>query len=202
NASLQVLRVDSFRPAIAQFLLSGSSSEIQPGLIEICAELVGSRHPNQHRRCVCDQSETLLAFPYRVFSLVTLGSVSNKKGEEVPAPRFNLRDGRFYREFFASGTQSPQCTQVAQSTIRDSAFARAADTGAVFSAEAFRNETLNGIPHYFICRAAEHVLRGSVEQHDPLSIIDSDDRVHRRLNDALQNVCVQRPLQVLIHARG
>ena len=34
--------------------------------------------------------------------------------------------------------------------------------------------------------AAEHLLSGGVEQHDPLFLVDGDDCIHRRLYDATQ----------------
>src|SRR5579863_29688 len=61
EALLEVVRVDTGRPAIAKFVLKSPAGEVQPGLIEIVAEVVGPRHPDQHGSCVGDQTESSLA---------------------------------------------------------------------------------------------------------------------------------------------
>jgi hypothetical protein len=58
----------------------------------------------------------------------------------------------------------------------------------VFGAEALRDEAFDGIPNRFIRRTDEYSFRSGIEEHDPLSIIYGDDRVHRRANDACQQV--------------
>src|SRR5215467_13290666 len=62
KATLQVVCVYTFRPTISKLFFHGSPSEIQPRLVEVGAEFVRPRHPDQHRRGVRDQPEALFAF--------------------------------------------------------------------------------------------------------------------------------------------
>src|ERR1051325_4635871 len=63
----------SFRPSVSKFLLDSPPGEIQPTLIEKIAKLIGTGHPDQHRRGICHHPETAftvsedLRFPARVF---------------------------------------------------------------------------------------------------------------------------------------
>src|SRR5580693_2189441 len=55
QTSVQVLGMDTFRPAVSQRRLNGTTRELQPGLIEVGTELFWTRHPNHHRSGVCHQ---------------------------------------------------------------------------------------------------------------------------------------------------
>src|ERR1700739_237568 len=61
KTSLQVIWVDAFCPADAEFFLHGTPREIQPGLVEVCKKLVRAGHPDEYRCSVCDQAKTLFA---------------------------------------------------------------------------------------------------------------------------------------------
>src|SRR6202007_1925598 len=72
QASLQILRIDSLRPAVAEFLVNGSAGEVQPGLVEVGAEFVSPRHPDHHWSTIGHQPETRLTlaqFRFRALSL-------------------------------------------------------------------------------------------------------------------------------------
>src|SRR4029077_8966986 len=55
QAILQVFRMPGLRPAVAQFSFKWPPGELEPGFIEVVAQLVGTGHPNQHWGCVGDQ---------------------------------------------------------------------------------------------------------------------------------------------------
>src|SRR5437763_1029624 len=48
-------------PAVPQLLFHGPAGELQPSLVEERAFLVGTRHPDQHRRGIGDVTEPFLA---------------------------------------------------------------------------------------------------------------------------------------------
>ena len=52
--------MDTLCPTIAKFRLKGPTGKLQPRLIEIVAQLVGTGHPDQNGRSICDQAEALL----------------------------------------------------------------------------------------------------------------------------------------------
>ena len=49
-------------PAVAAFLLQRAADEIKPGFIEVCTELVRSRHPDHDGHGLGDQLEPLFTF--------------------------------------------------------------------------------------------------------------------------------------------
>jgi hypothetical protein len=59
NAPFQIVRMHTFRPAIAKFLLQGSASEIQPCPVEIKTSHVGARHPDHDWRAIRELLEVL-----------------------------------------------------------------------------------------------------------------------------------------------
>src|SRR5215470_9074654 len=75
EAPLQVVGMNALRPTVSKLLFQRSSGEIQPRLVEVVAELIVARHPDQHRSGICNQPETLFAFPHCLFAAVTFGNV-------------------------------------------------------------------------------------------------------------------------------
>src|SRR5580704_760012 len=71
----QVFRVDSFCPAVSKLRLQGPAGEVEPGLIEVVAQLVETRCPDHHRSGVGDQAEPLLALQQRLLRPLALGNV-------------------------------------------------------------------------------------------------------------------------------
>ena len=55
-----VIGVDARAPAVTQFAFQGSAGEVEPGLVEVVAHLVGPRHPDQHGRCISNQAKAPL----------------------------------------------------------------------------------------------------------------------------------------------
>src|SRR5260370_7174256 len=60
HAPRQILTMDALRPALAKLLFKGSAGEVQPGLAEVGAELVGPRHPDHHRSAIGHQPKARL----------------------------------------------------------------------------------------------------------------------------------------------
>src|SRR6516225_3783312 len=134
------------------------------------------------------QSQPFLACTESLFCMLTFGNVSNNDGEEPLTARLNLGDGSLYWEFFPSRSQPPECAQTVQRAIGDPTLGKAMDTRAVSGAEAFGDEAFDGNPDCFIRRTREYFFRCCIEQYDPLRIIDRDDRVHSRPDDARQQI--------------
>ena len=61
--------------------------------------------------------------------------------------------------------------------------------------EAFGDEAIHALSQYFRISTAEHALRGGVDEDDALVLVDGDDAVHGRVDDALQT------LALLLHGR-
>ena len=70
--------------------------------------------------------------------------------------------------------------------IGDAGVAEVADMSGMAAMKSLRDEAADGLPQRFRRRAAKDLLRGAVEEHDPLLFIDGDDRIRGRLNDARQ----------------
>ena len=60
-ASVHILRVDAFQPAVAEFLLEGPARELQPWAIDEVAQLVRTGPPDQDRSGIRHEAETLFA---------------------------------------------------------------------------------------------------------------------------------------------
>src|SRR5262249_3781362 len=60
HASLEVIGVHPFGPAIAQLLFKSSAGEVEPRLTNICTLYIGVGHPDQHRRGVRQTPKPLL----------------------------------------------------------------------------------------------------------------------------------------------
>src|SRR5437588_3322806 len=77
--------MNTFGPTIAQFLLHGSPGKIEPAFVKKVAELVRTRHPDQHRRGVGDRAKTRFALTQLFLRYFALGDVA----------RHPPREGRF-----------------------------------------------------------------------------------------------------------
>src|SRR5215471_14841924 len=75
NAPFQVLTVHPLGPAVSKLLRDRSSREVQPGFIEVGAEFVCSRHPNQHGSGIGNQAEAGFAFLDLLFRSLALRNV-------------------------------------------------------------------------------------------------------------------------------
>src|ERR1700757_3863183 len=64
-----------FQPAISLLSFQRPTRELQPGLIEVVAKLVSTRHPDHHWSCIGNQAEALFALTNRVLGLTALCDV-------------------------------------------------------------------------------------------------------------------------------
>src|SRR5215469_2363649 len=140
----------------------------------------------EHPSSLCGQTKPLFALSQCFLRPYSLRDVPNNNGKKLLSGRFNLRNGSLYRKFFASGSQSPQCAQTIQCTIGDPTLGKATNMHTMFSAEAFRDEAFDGTSNRFNRTTEKYSFCSGIEEHDPLSVIDGDDRVHRRADDARQ----------------
>src|SRR5215470_14322099 len=58
KASLQIVRMHAFRPAVSHFLFQRAAGKLEPGLVEEDAELVHTRHPNKDRGSIGNNAKT------------------------------------------------------------------------------------------------------------------------------------------------
>ena len=112
--------------------------------------------------------------------------VAQDHGEQPPPSVGRLRDRRLDRELGPVAAQRPQRGHVAHAAAGDAGASEVLDMAAVGGAEALRDEAFQPAADRLVARAAEELLRGAVEQHDPLRFVDRDDRVHRRVDDGRQ----------------
>src|ERR1700720_307648 len=82
KAVLQVIRMNTFGPTIAQFLLRCSASKVEPAFVEEGAKLVRARHPDHHWSCVGYRAKTSLAFPKLFLRMFALGDVARHPARE------------------------------------------------------------------------------------------------------------------------
>src|SRR5262249_55596967 len=71
----QVFGVDIFSPAVSELRWKGTTCELQPGLIEVGAQPVRTRHPNHHGHRVGYQPETSFAFPQFLQDFLALRNI-------------------------------------------------------------------------------------------------------------------------------
>jgi hypothetical protein len=62
EATLQVIRMHAFSPAISKLLFRAAASKIQPWLVKESAELVGAGHPDKNGRGIRHDPKPRLAF--------------------------------------------------------------------------------------------------------------------------------------------
>src|SRR5499427_1089806 len=85
EATRQVVWMHAIRPAIPQFCFDRSARKSQPGLIELRAALVESRHPEHDWRRVGEEPEPLFALPQRSQSACGDGDVCDQPQEAAVA---------------------------------------------------------------------------------------------------------------------
>src|ERR1700692_2714617 len=76
EAALHIVRMHTFDPSHAYFLLHGSVGELEPWLIEIVAKAIRSGHPDQHRRRIRHRLEPGFALTQASFSALPFGDVA------------------------------------------------------------------------------------------------------------------------------
>src|SRR5207249_3132529 len=82
---VQVVRMNTFSPTFAQFLLHCSSGKIEPAFVEEGAKFVWARHPDEHGRGVGYRAKTRFTLTQLFLRYFALGDVA----------RHPAREGRF-----------------------------------------------------------------------------------------------------------
>ena len=70
--------------------------------------------------------------------------------------------------------------------------AERSDVAPVGFAMALRDEAVEGTAEGLVHGNAEDALRGLIEHDDAMGLVDGDDGIHRRVDDALELACVGR----------
>ena len=71
----QIVGVHAVGPAVSELSFVRPSGELEPGAIDVVTALVGTRHPEHHRRGIGHQAEALLALAQPVLDFDELGDV-------------------------------------------------------------------------------------------------------------------------------
>src|SRR5882724_8345959 len=73
---LHVIRMNTFGPTIAQFLLDCSPGKVEPTFVEEGAKLVRAGHPDEHGRGVRDRAKTRFTLTQLFLRYFALGDVA------------------------------------------------------------------------------------------------------------------------------
>src|SRR5215469_7393405 len=75
---LQVFGVNTLQPAGSTLRFKRSARELQPRLVEVVVEPVGTGHPDHHWCSVCDESESFLTLSYSLFAALAVSDVDTE----------------------------------------------------------------------------------------------------------------------------
>src|SRR5215469_15663943 len=78
QAGFRILRVNTFCPAASQFCFKRAAGELQPGLIDVIAQLVGAGHPDHHWSRVGNQAKALFALPHGILGTLGIGYIGHQ----------------------------------------------------------------------------------------------------------------------------
>src|SRR5205085_5453414 len=118
---------------------------------------------------------------------LAFGDIAQDDGEEFLPAGFDLRDRSFDRKLFAIGPQSAHVARAGHSARGDARLPESAYVAHVDGAEVWGDEAVERLAESFGSGAKKHQFGGMIEQQNALFFIHSDDRVHRRIDDAGQS---------------
>ena len=113
-----------------------------------------------------------------------------------------MRDRRIDRELLAVAPNPGYDALRSHAARRRAGLPEAADVIAVGAAEALGNEPRQWRANGFFLGTAKHPFRCDIEQYDVLTLVDGDDRVHRRVEDSAQTRFTTREQRFGAHALG
>src|SRR5262249_51967467 len=93
QAAVVILRVNTFRPSIAQFFFHRASSEVEPWFVEESAEFVLTGSPDHNRRRVRQNTEPLFTIAEFLFGPLARGDVFDKRDKVVRRTILPARQG-------------------------------------------------------------------------------------------------------------
>ena|SRR5438874_2495696 len=124
----------------------------------------------------------------RFLSLFAFSDIPDDDGKELSAAGLHLRNRRFHWEFLTVCSETRQCAQGIYRTIRNASLGKVMDMSRECGTEAGGDEALDGGSNRILDGTAEHPLSGAVEHNNSLFLVDGDNRIHRRADDAFQTV--------------
>ena len=126
----------------------------------------------------------LLRLTQRFFAPDAGRDVAEDRSEELLVAFDVLRDGGFDRKFRTVGAHAVQHGLRAHSARGHRGGCEAFDMSLVRLVEALGNQHLERLADHRRPRPQEYALGRRVELHDALLLVDGDDRIHRRFDDA------------------
>ena len=82
KASLQIIWMHTFGPAISHFLLHRATGKLEPRFVEEITKFVHARHPDEHGRSVGDRAKTLFTLTQLFFRYFALGDIARYPARE------------------------------------------------------------------------------------------------------------------------
>src|ERR1700677_4645493 len=128
----------------------------------------------------------LLGLTQFILCSLAHADIPEDDGVELFRGRFHLRDRGLNWKFFSVRPDPHQRSGRVHRTTGNSCLPKAPNVFPMSFMESIWNELVDTLPEGLCCRAAEDLLCGSVEDDDLLFVIDRNDRVHRRTDDADQ----------------
>jgi hypothetical protein len=108
--------------------------------------------------------------------------------EPLPG-RPDLRYRGLYRELFAICAQPPHLAQHAQGSWGHPRLAETACLLAVRREEPIGEKSVNRLAYRFGGRTREHCLGGAIEEDYSAALIDYDEAIDSRIDDAFKPLC-------------
>ncbi len=175
--AIEIGRVQVVAPAITQLLFYRAPDEVQPALVEPGAALVGSAHPDQHRRGIRRGAEPQLAFTQRRLGLHASGDVAHERAEHQVFAKTDRRDGQLDGELVPGAMQRRKFHALVEHP-RHAGLDIMAQTAAVFIAVTLGNDQLRELASQHVAaRPAEQLFRLRVPAGDLAVCVDRDDGV-------------------------
>ena len=115
----------------------------------------------------------------------TIGDISEDDGVKMLSIQVDLRNRGLHGEFLAISAQSANGAGIAQLPVGYACLAKASHVPGMLSPKSRWNKAFERAAYSLARRAPKDLLCSSIEQNDPLIGIHADDRIHGRLQDAL-----------------
>lgn len=134
----------------------------------------------------CQGAQLRFGSAQGLFSLLSLGNITQNHREQLIAADLGLRNGGLDREFPTVGPQCREVAKFAHCPIRHPGACKRAYMRTVHCPQPGGNEPLQGLPKRFDRSATKHTLGRCVKEHHPLRFVDANDSVHGRVDNPLK----------------
>src|SRR5262249_16657366 len=139
-------------------------------------------------RGISDQPEALFTFAQGCFCLFALRHIPDDNGQQLSAIHFRLRNRSLDRELLPACSHTPKRTYPTLPSSAGAGIAQTLNLLAERLLRALRDEAIDGTSDCVLCQGAKYFFSCIIEHNDLQLIINSNDRVHRGLDYALQLV--------------